>query len=102
MLDMSDLSSFSSQYTSKSSKNIFGFIYDIPKNDSITSSDLTSLFEENDLKGRVQMISDDNKPFFTARVKFENEEHLKKSLELMRYFKVKGKTCRFLPYEPIL
>ena len=88
-------------------RELFGFIYDIPKSLSLTNADLTKVFKDMHIDCQVQIKRDEKKPFFTARVKFSNSVHLRVATEKMRYFTLpvgddKTQQCRFLPYDQSL
>lgn len=107
-IDNSDTSLYSQQpqlisvSSTKTDKVKIGFIYDIPKTDSITSQQIKEIFESENLEVRIQLIKNDNKPFFTARVKFTNAQHFETAVTKLRYFQINGKMCRLLGFEPHL
>ena len=88
---------------SEAPKELFGFIYDIPKDSGVTSADLVQVFKDFHIDCQVQLKRDETKPFFSARVKFQNSVHMRVAIEKMRYFNLNkanglGRKCRFLPY----
>jgi hypothetical protein len=79
------------------------YLYDLPK-DNVTSVLLAKIFKDQadvDLEIAPQIKRDITKPFFTAMVKFnQNEtEKFKRACEKMRFFEIDGKPCRALPFD---
>ena len=58
------------------SKDLIGFIYDIPKDEQIDNKKLTEIFQREGLICKAQIVRDESKPFYSARVKFETIIHL--------------------------
>ena len=88
---------------SEAHKELFGFIYDIPKDAGLTNDDMVAIFREKHIDCQVQIKRDENRPFFSGRVKFTNSVHLRVATEKMRFFELtkangEGRKCRFLPY----
>lgn len=88
---------------SEAPKELFGFIYDIPKDSGITNADLVKIFQDLHISCQIQVKRDEKKPFYSARVKFSNSVHMRVATEKMRYFKLTeanglDRQCRFLPY----
>ena len=88
---------------SEAPKELYGFIYDIPKDAGVTNADMVALFKEFHIDCMVQIKRDEKKPMYSARVKFMNSVHMRVATEKMRYFKLSaangnGRQCRFLPY----
>ena len=85
-------------------KELYGFIYDIPKNVPLTNAALTQIFKDYHIECLVQIKRDEKKPMYSARVKFSNSVHLRVATEKLRYFQLPGQdgkshTCRFLPFD---
>lgn len=57
-------------------KDLIGFVYDIPKDEQINNKQLTDIFKEQGLLCKAQIVRDESKPFYSARVKFETIVHL--------------------------
>ena len=58
------------------SKDLIGFIYDIPKDEQIDNKKLTEIFQREGLICKAQIVRDESKRFYSARVKFETIIHL--------------------------
>ena len=74
--------------SSDAPKELFGFIYDIPKDSNLTNSDLVQIFKDFHIDCQIQIKRDEKKPFYSARVKFSNSVHMLVATEKMRYFKL--------------
>ena len=86
---------------------LYGYVYDIPKDAGLTNKDLTEIFKENHIECIAQIQRNENKPFFTAKVKFMNGVHLQVAAEKMRFFKLdrangNNREVRFIQHIPIL
>ena len=55
---------------SEAPKELYGFIYDIPRDSELTNADLVRIFKDFHIDCQVQIKRDENKPFYSARVKF--------------------------------
>ena len=88
---------------SEAPKELYGFIYDIPKDSQLSNIDLVQIFKDFHIDCQVQIKRDEKRPFYSARVKFQNSVHLRVATEKMRYFKLtkangQGRLSRFLPF----
>ena len=88
-------------------KELYGFIYDIPKDSGVTNADLVKIFKDHHIDCQVQVKREESKPFYSAIVKFTNSVHMRVAKEKLRYFKLsvangQDRSCRFLPYDPSL
>jgi len=69
-------------------KELYGFVYDIPKDAQLTNSGLTQIFRDQHIQCQCQINRDDSKPFFTARVKFSNSVYLEVATKMLKCFKL--------------
>ena len=86
---------------------LYGFVYDIPKDANLTNKLLTEIFKDHHIECNAQIQRNEKKPFYTAKVKFMSGVHLKVASENLRYFKLtkadgNDRVARFLPYVPNL
>ena len=86
---------------------LYGFVYDIPKDANLTNKLLTEIFKEHHVDCQAQIQRNEKKPFYTAKVKFMNGMHLKVASKKLRYLKLNkadgnDRVVRFLPYVPNL
>lgn len=84
-------------------KELYGFVYDIPKDAQLTNAQLTEIFREQHIQCQTQICRDEKKPFYSARVKFMNSVHLEVATKKLSCFKLDtphghGRICRFLPF----
>jgi len=84
-------------------KELYGFVYDIPKDSKLTNVELTQIFLDQHIQCQAQISRDESKPFYMARIKFNNSVHLEVATKTLRCFKLqtehgKDRICRFLPY----
>ena len=58
-------------------KELYGFIYDIPRDADLTNKQLTEIFKQHHIDCQIQIKRDDKKQFYSGRVKFMNSVHLR-------------------------
>ena len=86
---------------------LYGYIYEIPKDSGVTNDDMVQIFKDHHFDCQVQVKRDDKRPSYSARVKFTNSVHMRVATEKMRTFKLtrangQDRECRFLPFDPSL
>lgn len=80
-------------------KNLL-YVYDLPR-DGYTSVKLAQVIKEKtgyDLDRIPQVRRDLNKPFYQAVIQINDETRLREVSKALRYFTIRGKPCRALPF----
>ena len=77
------------------------YLYDLPK-DETTSVQLADILKTQagiELEVPPQIRREITRPFYSAMLKINDNEKFKTACEKLRYFEVKGKPCRALPFD---
>ena len=77
------------------------YLYDLPK-ESVTSIKIAELIKTQVGTENIdvpQIRRDNNKPFYAAIVKFNDDDSFKNAINKLKYFEMEGKPCRALPFD---
>jgi hypothetical protein len=77
------------------------YLYDLPHKEYTSTKLAKFIFAETGyhLETMPQVTRDLTKPFYSARIKIDNQEKFDLVLSKLRYFKFEGHPCRGLPYQ---
>jgi len=77
------------------------YLYDLPKED-ITCNLIAQVFKEKAgvvLDSKPQIKRDFTRPFCSAMVNIKDPKQFNEACEKMKYFEIRGKQCRALPFD---